>query len=305
MESRTNVGYKADETAGRYIPTIFPADALNQFGRTFDDFRCCILDIRRVSSMAPKVGRLYRMRTTVVVGNGKGIYGIGTVQSEEYMDAIVAARKYAFENLQSAPMFEERTVPSDGYYQHNATHCLIRRQPEGFGIKANPILRRICDVIGYKDIHVKTRGSRTPMSLINCFARCLNEPETDQERADINGYNVVEIDPQRGCRPTRIAEPRTGKRTSPYPLDAHFFKQKIQKDLFNVSLNFIVKKLKLQKLERLLGLIPPERVQNLQSRSRWQNGSLIHGPGRVPSPTRSSAVSLDSRYLHARNGEND
>ena len=112
--------YQAGATAGVFIPTIFPADAIKQFGRTFDDFRCCILDVNRVSSMAPKIGRLYRIRATVVVGNGKGVYGIGTVQAEEMMDAVVSARKYAFENLQSAPMFENRTVPSDGYYHHNA-----------------------------------------------------------------------------------------------------------------------------------------------------------------------------------------
>ena len=76
------------------------------------------------------------------------------------------------------------------------------------------------------------------MGLINCFARALNEPETDQERADVNGYNVIEIDPQRGGRPTRVAEPRTGKKNSPYPLEDHFFRQKIEKDNFNVSFYF-------------------------------------------------------------------
>ena len=76
------------------------------------------------------------------------------------------------------------------------------------------------------------------MGLINCFARALNEPETDQERADVNGYNVIEIDPQRGGRPTRVAEPRTGKKNSPYPLEDHFFRQKIEKDNFNVSFCF-------------------------------------------------------------------
>ena len=120
LANRMNQGYQAGATAGVFIPTIFPADAIKQFGRTFDDFRCCILDVNRVSSMAPKIGRLYRIRATVVVGNGKGVYGIGTVQAEEMMDAVVSARKYAFENLQSAPMFENRTVPSDGYYHHNA-----------------------------------------------------------------------------------------------------------------------------------------------------------------------------------------
>ena len=72
----------------------------------------------------------------------------------------------------------------------------MRRQPEGFGVKAHPLLRRMCDVIGYKDIHVKQRGSQTPLSMINTFLRALHEFETDQERADYNSMNVIEIDPQ-------------------------------------------------------------------------------------------------------------
>ena len=42
------------------------------------------------------------------------------------------------------------------------------------------MIRRMCDVIGLKDIHVKRRGATTPMSVINCFLRALQEVETSQ-----------------------------------------------------------------------------------------------------------------------------
>ena len=50
--------------------------------------------------MAPKAGRIYSARATVVVGNGKGIYGVATAQEPLATSAIISARRQAFKNLQ-------------------------------------------------------------------------------------------------------------------------------------------------------------------------------------------------------------
>ena len=116
---RMNPGYTTGTIEGMFIPTMFPADAIAQFGRTFDDFRCCILETGRVSAMVPKIGRQYKVRMTVIVGNGLGVYGVGTTQCGEYMESLIAARSLAFTNLQYAPIYEGRTIPSDGFYMYN------------------------------------------------------------------------------------------------------------------------------------------------------------------------------------------
>ena len=90
--NKKNLGWSNHQICGRYIPNMFPADAIKEFGRTFDDFRCCILDMGRVSDMVPKLGRIYKQRITVMVGNGKGIYGIATVQTDDIIEGIALAR---------------------------------------------------------------------------------------------------------------------------------------------------------------------------------------------------------------------
>ena len=56
----------------------------------------------------------------------------------------------------------------------------LRRQPKGYGIKGNRLTKRMADLIGLRDIDINVTGSDKPLSLINCFCRAIEEPETDQ-----------------------------------------------------------------------------------------------------------------------------
>ena len=51
----------------------------------------------------------------------------------------------------------------------------------------------------------------------------------------MNGYLVVEIDPQRGDKPKIVAEPRKGKRSIPFPQQYAFFHQRFNHKEFMVS----------------------------------------------------------------------
>merc|ERR1719277_661461 len=93
----------------------------------------------------------------------------------------------------------------------------------------------MCEVIGYKDVEVKCVGSHTYLSMVNCFLRVLQETQTEQERADRLRYNLVELDPQRGCRPTLVAQPRTPIREEPYPMDKAYFHRTINFMQFNAA----------------------------------------------------------------------
>ena len=207
----------------------------------FDDFRCVILEIGRVGSMAPKIGRIYKARVTVAVGNGKGIYGVATAMDDLTTEAIVLARQQAFYNLQSVNLVEGRTIAGPVYHNYHNTYMNLRPQPAGFGIRAHRMLKRIVDVAGVKDIHITVIGpSRgSPLSKINCLLRALQEIESPQERANKTGYNVVRIDPQRGDMPKVVARPNVERgmiklKTKPYPLTDKYMKQKLHIDFFNV-----------------------------------------------------------------------
>ena len=66
------------------------------------------------------------------------------------------------------------------------TTMYLRRQPKGYGIKGNRLTKRMADLIGLRDIDIYVNGSTKPLSLINCFCRAIEEPETDQV-----GYRVL------------------------------------------------------------------------------------------------------------------
>ena len=100
--------------------------------------------------MAPKIGRIYKARVTVAVGNGAGIYGVATAQDDLSTDAILLARRKAFENLQSIQLYQNRTITGPVYHNYYQTYLNLRPQPAGFGIRAHRMLKRVLDVAGIK-----------------------------------------------------------------------------------------------------------------------------------------------------------
>ena len=188
--NKLNRGWKGSESIiGRYIPTIGSQDAMNEFGRTFDDYKVVILNLGRVSAMAPKLGRLYKVRTTVMVGNCKGFYGMATVQTEDHIEGLILARREAFRNLEYHRLHEGRTIEADVFHHYHKymdlflfkNHVLLRtslhllKQPKGYGIRSSQLLRRVCHLIGLKDIHIIHRGSDNVLMVINCMLRALHD----------------------------------------------------------------------------------------------------------------------------------
>jgi len=238
--NRLNRGYTGKSIAGMYIPTISPKDAQREFGRTFDDFKVSILEIGRVGYMAPKAGRIYSARATVVVGNGKGIYGVATAQEPLATSAIISARRQAFKNLQSIHLHEGRTISNEVFFNFHKTYMSLRPQPRGFGIRANRYLKRILDVAGIKDIHCHVKGSRAVLPQINCLLRALHEVESPYEQATRTGYSVVKIDPQKCDKPEIVASPNTARlnvseQEKPVNSYKEYFNQKPIIDFFNYN----------------------------------------------------------------------
>jgi len=69
-------------------------------GQDFSDFKCVLMEVRRVSHRNSKIGRVYGIRAMVAVGNGKGIVGIGGCVASDLVSAVRKARLKAFNRLQ-------------------------------------------------------------------------------------------------------------------------------------------------------------------------------------------------------------
>ena len=71
-----------------------------------------VINLSRVTKVT-KGGRHFRFSATVVVGNRKGLVGIGTGKANEVNDAIAKASKAANKNVIRVALQDNRTIPHE------------------------------------------------------------------------------------------------------------------------------------------------------------------------------------------------
>ena len=71
-----------------------------------------VISISRITKVT-KGGRIMRFAATVVVGDGKGLIGLGTGKAAEVQPAINKASQAARKNLVKVAMVDGRTVPAE------------------------------------------------------------------------------------------------------------------------------------------------------------------------------------------------
>ena len=83
----------------------------------------------------------------------------------------------------------------DFFGQCNHTRVYAFRKPPGFGLVCHPRLKKICELLGIKDIYVKTEGSTNNYyTLLKAFLTGLQHQETYQQLAERTRLHVVELD---------------------------------------------------------------------------------------------------------------
>ena len=120
-----------------------------------------------------KGGSTLRFTATVVVGNGNGELGIGSVKASNVPDAVKKAVSQAKKNMIIVPII-------NGYipYEIKSKFCgsivLLKPAPEGTGIKAGATLRAISDVLGVKNIITKVWRSTNPSNVVKAAYKGLS-----------------------------------------------------------------------------------------------------------------------------------
>ena len=71
-----------------------------------------VINLSRVTKVT-KGGRHFRFSATVVVGNRKGLVGMGTGKANEVNDAIAKASKTANKNVTRVALQDARTIPHE------------------------------------------------------------------------------------------------------------------------------------------------------------------------------------------------
>ena len=151
-----------------------------------------VIDISRVTKVT-KGGRNMRFSATMVVGDGKGLVGIGSGKSNEVPEAIKKALQAANKNLVRVSLVDNRTVPHEAIGTCGRARVMIKPAPEGTGIVAGGAARAVLELAGVKDIVSKSLGSNTKANVAKATLEALQLERTAEQIAELRGKKVEEL----------------------------------------------------------------------------------------------------------------
>lgn len=151
-----------------------------------------VINIGRVTKVT-KGGRHFRFSATVVVGNRKGLVGIGTGKSNEVPEAIKKAIQAANKNVTKVALIDGRTIPHEATGKVGRASVLIKPAKEGTGIIAGGAARAVLELAGVKDIVSKSLGANTKINVAKATLEALKMQKTPAKVAALRGKKVEEL----------------------------------------------------------------------------------------------------------------
>lgn len=156
-----------------------------------DEFDKELVAVRRVTKVV-KGGRTMRFSAVVVVGDHKGLVGIGTGKAREVPEAIDKATMQAKNNLKKINIVNG-TIPHDAIGKYGTSKILMFPGKEGCGVIAGGSARAVLELAGIKDIVTKIHGSTNKINCVKATLKALTGIRTREEVAAARGKSVNEI----------------------------------------------------------------------------------------------------------------
>lgn len=140
-----------------------------------------------------KGGRQRRFQAVVLVGDKKGLVGLGTGKAAEVSETVKKARQDANKNVVRIPIIDGRTIPHEVVGVKGATRVIIKPAKEGTGLIAGGAVRSVLEIAGYRDITSKSLGSRKKINVARATISALQSLKTAEQVAEARGKSVEEI----------------------------------------------------------------------------------------------------------------
>ncbi len=151
-----------------------------------------VISISRVTKVT-KGGRSFRFSATMVVGDGKGLVGIGTGKANEVPEAIKKGIQAANKNLVRIPLQDGRTIAHETTGQVGRAKVMLKPAREGSGVIAGGAVRSVVEIAGIKDIVSKSLGSNTQVNVAKATLEALKSIRTPEHIAELRGKTKEEL----------------------------------------------------------------------------------------------------------------
>ena len=151
-----------------------------------------VLDTKAVVKVT-KGGRQRRFQAVVLVGDKKGLVGLGTGKANEVSEAVKKARQEATKNAVRIAIVDGRTIPHEVVCKQGATTVIIKPASAGTGLVAGGAVRSVLDIAGVKDVMSKSLGSRKKINVARATISALQSVKTMEQVCAERGKTKEEI----------------------------------------------------------------------------------------------------------------
>lgn len=152
-----------------------------------------VVTINRVAKVV-KGGRRFSFTALVVVGDGKGMVGVGYGKAKEVPAAIAKGVEEAKKNFFSVPLIQD-TIPHPVQGEKAAGVALLRPASPGTGVIAGGAMRAVLECAGIKDVLAKSLGSANVLNVVQATVHALQMLEDPHAVAKRRTRAVEDVAP--------------------------------------------------------------------------------------------------------------
>ena len=155
------------------------------------DLKDRLVAINRVTKVT-KGGRAFTFAAIVVVGDEKGVVGVGLGKANEVTAAIAKGVEAAKKNLIKVPV-HKGTIPHEQEAKFGGSRVILKPASEGTGVKAGGAMRAVLESVGITDVLAKSKGSSNPHNLVKATLAALGEMRSPADVARNRGISMEQV----------------------------------------------------------------------------------------------------------------
>ena len=168
------------------------AENYNRVRNTNDlELKDRLVHINRVTKVT-KGGRAFSFAAIVVVGDGKGVIGMGLGKASEVTAAIAKGTEAAKKNLIRVPLVHG-TLPHEQYFNFGGAKVFLKPASHGTGLTCGGAMRAVLETVGGTDVLAKSKGSSNPHNLVKATIMALGELRDAYTVAQQRGISLDKV----------------------------------------------------------------------------------------------------------------